>query len=94
MSSLQAGDGTPLATTTVEQADTPSIVIAEMVSDLADAPLDELPPLANAVDPDALDAVFAGEDTVGRLTFTFADYDVLLDSAGAVAVYRSGSITT
>ncbi|AGN01008.1 hypothetical protein L593_05295 [Salinarchaeum sp. Harcht-Bsk1] len=91
--SLQAADGTPIATTTVEQTDSASVVISQIVTDVADETIDDLPTLANSVDPDALDAVFASEGAIGRLTFVFAGYDILLDSSGAVEVHQSGTIT-
>lgn len=50
----------------------------------------ELPPLADAVDPDALDALFAGRQTSGRVSFLYADRSVTIATDGTVTVSPSG----
>lgn len=50
----------------------------------------ELPPLFDAVDPDALEALFAptanGEKRRGKIWFSYADYDVTIEYDGEPVV--------
>lgn len=45
----------------------------------------ELPPLYDAIDPEALDAV-VGSAATTSVTFTYADYVVSVDADGTVSV--------
>lgn len=63
---------------------TTAIVIHVAAANECD-PLD-LPPLANAVDPDALDRVFSGETLAGRVSFMYADCEVTLRSDGRIRI--------
>jgi len=64
----------------------PSTVIVDAVSERADTAVTELPPLYDVVDPDALDALFAGSETFGVVTFEYAGYDVTVRADGVVDV--------
>ncbi|WP_433632005.1 HalOD1 output domain-containing protein [Halomicrococcus sp. NG-SE-24] len=60
------------------------------VADAADCSQRELPPLSEAINPDALDCLFAptysGETrTDGRVTFEYAGYEVDIHSSGDVS---------
>jgi len=63
------------------------VTITELVADAVDAPIKELPPLRETVDPEALTALLAhdGTDDV-TVTFTYAGRDVLVSSNGTVSV--------
>lgn len=70
---------------------TPTEAVVDAVADVRDCDPIELPPLNDAVDPEALDELFA--DTVGgkprhggRLTFRYCDCDVTVTGAGTVVV--------
>lgn len=69
-----------------------STVVISLVADVAGVDPTDLPPLASAVDPDALDAVFqfpdaAGDHTVG---FDYAGYHVVVHGTGRVHVCEPG----
>lgn len=49
-------------------------------------PLTDRPPLFRAVDPDALDELFASTETRGRVDFVYDDYDVTVTSEGTVTI--------
>ena len=59
------------------------------IVDLGDDGVETLPPLFEAVDPEALDSLFHSdreEPTLGCVSFTYFDYEVVVDSAGTVTV--------
>ena len=67
----------------------PSIQIINAVSDAADCPLEELEPLYDAIDPDALDRLYTptyhGDvRSDGEVIFSYAGYQVVVDSSGTV----------
>lgn len=64
----------------------PSTAIVEAVSASADRSAVSLPPLYEAVDPDALDALFADSQTFGAVTFEYAGHDVTVRADGRVEV--------
>lgn len=79
-------------TTTSTDADAVSEAI---VTEIADAegvsPLDVSPPLYEAIDPDALEAVIASMQSQpteqgGRLEFAYSGYDVTVTEDSSVAV--------
>jgi len=57
--------------------------VVQAVATTSNADPLELPPLYDAVDPDALDALVTGIAD-GKVTFTYAGYEVTLTSDGAV----------
>lgn len=63
----------------------PSRAVVRAVADAADAEPIELPPLYEAVDTDALDAVFRGRPG-GRVTFDYAGHTVTVRHNAEVTV--------
>lgn len=59
-------------------------VIAAIANEENVSPAD-LDPLAETVDPEAIDALFGG-DAVRELTFCYAGYEVTMDGDGRVAI--------
>lgn len=66
----------------------PPIAVVESLAEETDKSAEQLDPLYNSLDPDALKMLLsdekAGEDV--RVTFTFASYGISLDGAGTVAI--------
>lgn len=50
-----------------------------------------LPPLADVLDPDALDALYAGERAASRVTFEYAGYSVAVAPDRTVTVTATGT---
>ncbi|SFR36557.1 HalOD1 output domain-containing protein [Halogeometricum limi] len=50
-----------------------------------------LPPLAEAIDPDALDDLFAG-DVRGQVSFTYTGYDVTIHDDGRIEILPSTDV--
>jgi len=59
--------------------------VIEAVATTSNADPLELPPLYDAVDPDALDALVTGIAD-GKVMFAYAGYEVTLTSEGAVTI--------
>ncbi len=66
---------------------TPSVTVVNTVADVEGTSFTELPPLYEAVDPDALDAMCAG-DTSGRVTFEYHGYTVTVEANERVVVQK------
>lgn len=71
----------------------PSRVVPRLVASLLEVDPLELPPLYDAMDPDALDALFANDDGLsstraGTVSFPYADCTVFVDGTGRVAAVR------
>ena len=83
-----------VAVTRTFSADEPEALSAAVVEGIAEAegtsPLD-IPPLAAAIDPDALESLFHGRATPFQITFTYHGYTVCVESPGVVAVTRQAS---
>lgn len=66
--------------------------VVEAVAEAADeSPLDLQPPLYDAIDPDALDAVIESlsrgrDETDARVTFSYAGYEVTVAADGSISV--------
>ncbi|NUC73389.1 hypothetical protein HTZ84_13880 [Haloterrigena sp. SYSU A558-1] len=72
-------------------SETPSLAIVERVAALDGTDPLSLPPLYDAVDPEALDSLFQssstdGPRTTGSVQFTYYGYDVRVDADGEIAV--------
>lgn len=81
----------PLARTRVGADDRPSDAVVAAVAAVTDRDPLSLPPLADAIDPDALDGLFAtATGPGGRVAFAFAGFDVVVTGDGGVGVYESG----
>ena len=71
------------------EADTRSVsrAVIDAVAAVEDTPPTELtPPLYDVVDPEALDNVFAGKATLGKVVFNYNSYEISVDADGYVAV--------
>jgi hypothetical protein len=66
-----------------------SFAVQTLLGEVEDSPATDLDPLADYVDPDALEAFFAhdgDEDAPRSLTFEYDGYTVHVDGTGHVAV--------
>jgi len=60
-----------------------TLAITEAISDALEAPMEELPPLAQSVDVDALERLVTHEHPAGvRVGFTYAGMWVVVDTTG------------
>ena len=65
----------------------PSVaVIEEVASKEGTEPMELEPPLNDVVDPDALDALCAGESMNGFVMFSYCGYSITVDADGGVTV--------
>ncbi|GAA0242506.1 HalOD1 output domain-containing protein [Haladaptatus pallidirubidus] len=72
----------------------PSTAVVETVAQVAHCDQQELSPLYECIDPDALDAIIApplaqNTDTTVSISFTYTGYSVTVHSTGAVHVAPS-----
>ncbi|ELZ15285.1 hypothetical protein C477_18905 [Haloterrigena salina JCM 13891] len=80
----------PSSVTSVSEGQ-PSLTIVERVAALDGTDPLSLPPLYDAIDPDALDSLFQsssadGPQTTGAVQFTYYGYDVRVDADGEIAI--------
>ena len=66
------------------------MAVVEAVEAVGHTPMAELPPLSDAVAPDALDAVFAGRETDGVVTFEYGGYVVRVRAGSLETVHDGG----
>ncbi|MFD1512764.1 HalOD1 output domain-containing protein [Halomarina rubra] len=65
----------------------PSVAVIEQVATEEDVdPMQLEPPLNDVIDPDALDALCAGESMNGFIVFSYCGYTVTVDATGGVTV--------
>jgi len=67
----------------------PSSVVPTALAEITGRGVDDLQPLQEAVDPDALDALFgerAGDHEDVEISFTYADHDVTVSGSGVVVI--------
>ena len=70
-----------------ESAPTPLHAVVSAVAEAEDVDPVELPPLYNAIDPDALNALVTSDSsTVSTVTFQYAGYAVVVRGEGKVEV--------
>ncbi|MCU4744148.1 hypothetical protein OB955_14865 [Halobacteria archaeon AArc-m2/3/4] len=71
-----------------ESEETPVFAVVSAVAAASDADPLELPPLGDAIDPDALNQLFMtrSDSTVAKITFQYAGYDVTVRGNGEVGV--------
>jgi ketosteroid isomerase-like protein len=81
------GDDAPPAASVheVRHDETPSQAVVMAVAETLGVGARTLPPLYEAVDPDAVDAFFR-EDDERSLRFSYADVTVTVDGTGMIAV--------
>lgn len=72
------------------QAD-PLVAITEVVADAVDTPMEDLPPLRESIDPEALMTLLVDDTSTDvTVTFTYAGRDVLVSNEGIVYVWPPG----
>ncbi|WP_254273317.1 HalOD1 output domain-containing protein [Haloarcula marina] len=76
----------PLVTQTPESTETISATVVRAVAAVDGRPVETLPPLMDAVDPDALDALFENTE-FGEMAFVYADHRIVVSADPVVAVY-------
>jgi hypothetical protein len=86
-----ARDTRPLARTQLSAGRSLSVAVCDAVSRAAGAPIDGLPPLAETIDPDALDALFHDDAVHGSVTFRYADHDVQIEADRSIEIYEAGT---
>lgn len=69
-----------------QENDRTVVLVTEAVSDALEVPMEELPPLSEAISLDGLDAVVSHSDTDVTVTFSYAGLLVFVHSAGLVYV--------
>ena len=72
---------------------TASEAVVATVADRSGTDPIALPPLYDSIDPDALDAIF-GDDRPGRVTFSYAGYEVTVCGRDQVTVICEESSRT
>ena len=65
-----------------------SDAIRDTVSDAKDVRYDELDPLTDAIDPEALDSLVREETRYGQIQFRYAGFDVAVHPSGAIELDR------
>ncbi|SIQ80428.1 hypothetical protein SAMN05421858_0455 [Haladaptatus litoreus] len=78
-----------------DETDSIVVTVSKAVSQVTDTPIEEMPPLQETVDCDALEVLFTSfsiEDDpgVGQVQFPFYDCTIRIDTTGTVQVYDDG----
>lgn len=79
----------PLITLQADEDQSLSGCVLDAVSAVMVTPHTELPVLNDAIDPDALDAIFSGRGSNGQISFRYAGYPVSVHG-DQVTVYEAG----
>ena len=83
-------ESTDVSPTTVRhnwtQSDQPSVTIVEAVSAATDRATTDLPPLQDAIESDALDALLNGPSSSVVVSFRYADTGVTVNGNGNVSI--------
>lgn len=71
-----------------DSENTPVFAVVSAVADAEEVDPVELPPLYEAIEPEALNDLFTSrsESSVGKVTFQYAGYDVVVRGTGEVEV--------
>ena len=78
-------DSLTRTSTDPDQTVLPAVVRA--VAAVDNVPVADLPPLYEAIDPDALNALLQSNGFDGHVTFEYADHAVRVESDGSVSVF-------
>lgn len=84
-------DVSEISTTEIGEDDLPSRAVVEIIAGTEDVEQTDLPPLYDAIDPDALDALFEprprgdGDRTPAEVQFSYYGYEIYV-SATVVAI--------
>lgn len=65
----------------------PSQAVIETLAEERDTAQKELPPLFEAVDPEALDRLFLDRDP-GTVSFSYSGYEITITEAGEIVIER------
>lgn len=67
---------------------TPVVAVVSAVADATDTDPLELPPLSNAINPEALNDLVSAERSPGleSISFAYAGYDVVVSGAGDIQI--------
>jgi hypothetical protein len=84
----QATSERPLAECESEENEPMPQLIARTLAAVEGVPIDELPPLNDAIDTDALAGLFGADSTVDHLSFAYQDYRVVVTADERVAVFE------
>jgi len=88
--STEAAEDSPYRVSYDTPAKRPSQAVVEAISEATDRSLTEIGPLYSAIDPEALDELFRGDDRrgvpTGRVTFALDGHEVTVQSGGVVEV--------
>ncbi|MBX0295314.1 HalOD1 output domain-containing protein [Haloarcula nitratireducens] len=76
----------PLVSTSFQDPEAVAPAVVQAVSNVSEDPIESLPPLNTAVDPDALAALVEG-GTVAHVAFSYHGHDVVVTAAGDIEVY-------
>ena len=77
----------PVAERVVEQDQSLTMAILELVADVASTQYEDLPPLYESADPDALEMIFARSDT-GLIAVSYYGYVVCLTADRTLEIYE------
>ena len=90
-SPVQQTSGAPVPEQTSHHEMTPVVAVVSAVADAAGADPLELPPLSNAINPEALnDLIGAGRSpSLESVSFEYAGYDVVVSGTGDVQIAPS-----
>lgn len=72
----------------IAQSDLSTKVLESLATEMGCSPLDFETPLYDVIDPDALNALFAGGSQNGHVEFTYNNYRIVADATGDVRVSR------
>jgi hypothetical protein len=90
-SPVQQTSGAPASEQSLNQKMTPVVAVVSVVADAAGTDPLELPPLSNAINPEALnDLVGAGRRSgLESVSFEYAGYDIVVSGADDIQVAPS-----
>ncbi|MFB6303356.1 MAG: HalOD1 output domain-containing protein [Haloferacaceae archaeon] len=82
--------GSPVVDVTVGDDESTLAAVVRAVSAVEGVEPTDLPPLYEAVDPDALDRLVQSIRSAGFVVFSYADYTVAVHADDVVEVYEEG----
>lgn len=78
----------PLVSTTASADESVTMAVVIAMGAVQDTPPTELPPLYEAVNPDALETLFSRQAGPGRVTFRYCEHVVSVDADGQIEIYE------
>jgi hypothetical protein len=66
----------------------PTVAVVEGISAVTGRPMEDLPPITSAVDPDALNTLCTASPSAASATvsFTYAGHDVTVSTSGSITI--------